>query len=65
MARKVFFSFHFKPDSWRAAKVRNIGLVEGNQPVSDNDWEKVKGGGDPAIKKWIAGQLSGSPAPSC
>jgi len=59
MARKVFFSFHYKPDSWRAAKVRNMGLVEGNAPVSDNDWEKVKGGGDAAIKKWITGQLSG------
>jgi Thoeris protein ThsB, TIR-like domain len=59
MARKVFFSFHYKPDSPRAAQVRNIGAVAGNTPVSDNDWEKVKGGGDAAIKKWIAGQLSG------
>ncbi len=60
MARKVFFSFHYKPDSWRAAKVRNIGTVEGNAPVSDNAWETVKGGGDAAIKKWIAGQLKGT-----
>lgn len=59
MARKVFYSFQYKPDSQRAAKVRNIGAVEGNKPVSDNDWEKVTSGKDPAIKKWIAGQLEG------
>lgn len=59
MARRVFYSFHYKPDNWRAAKVRDIGVVEGNTPVSDNDWETVTRGGDPAIKKWIANQLSG------
>ena len=38
MARKAFFSFHYKPDNWRASQVRNIGTVEGNNAVSDNDW---------------------------
>lgn len=59
MARKVFFSFHFKNDSWRAGQVRNIGVVDGNAPVSDNDWEDVKKGGDSAIQKWIDEQLQG------
>ncbi len=59
MARRVFFSFHYKPDSWRAAQVRNMGVIEGNVPVSDNDWEAVKRGGDKAIKAWIDGQLYG------
>lgn len=59
MARKVFFSFHYKPDNWRASQVRNIGTIEGNQAISDNDWEEVTSGGDQAIKDWIAGQLSG------
>lgn len=59
MSRKVFYSFHFTPDSWRASQVRNIGIVEGNQPVSDNDWEDVKKGGDDAIQKWINNQLHG------
>jgi len=59
MARKVFFSFYYKLDSQRAAQVRNMGTVEGNAPVSDNDWEKVTAGGDAAIKRWIAGQLDG------
>jgi hypothetical protein len=34
-------------------------VIEGNTPVSDNDWEEVTGGGDPAIEKWIAGQMKG------
>lgn len=59
MARRVFFSFHYQPDNWRAAQVRNAGVVEGNAPVSDNDWESVTRGGDAAIQQWIDGQLSG------
>lgn len=59
MARKCFYSFHYKPDSVRASQVRNIGVIEGNQPVSDNDWETVTKGGDEAIKKWIAEQMKG------
>ncbi len=59
MARRVFFGFHYKPDCWRAAQVREMGAVEGNQPASDNDWESITKAGDAAIKKWIDGQLSG------
>ena len=59
MARRAFYSFHYKPDNSRAAQVRNMGMVDGNNPVSDNDWETVKGGGDTTIKNWIAGQMRG------
>ena len=59
MARRAFYSFHYKPDASRAAQVRNIGVVEGNTPVSDNDWETVTKKGDAAIKKWIADQMHG------
>jgi hypothetical protein len=59
MARKTFFSFHYKPDNWRASQVRNMGVIEGNSAVSDNDWEEVTKGGDKAIEKWIADQMSG------
>ena len=55
--RRVFYSFHYAPDSWRAATVRNIGAVEGNRPATDNGWEEVKRGGDAAIRNWIAGQM--------
>jgi len=59
MARRVFFSFHYKPDNWRASQVRNMGVIDGNRPCSDNDWEKVTQGGDDEIKKWIDDQMSG------
>lgn len=59
MARKCFYSFHYAPDNWRASTVRNIGSIEGNKPATDNDWESVTRGGEAAIKKWIADQMSG------
>ncbi len=55
--RRVFYSFHYAADSWRAATVRNIGVVEGNRPATDNQWEDVKRGGDKAIKEWINDQM--------
>ncbi|NKI97534.1 TIR domain-containing protein [Rhizobacter sp. SG703] len=57
--RRVFYSFHFLNDVWRAGQVRNIGAVEGNAPVSHNEWEDVKKGGNAAIEKWIDQQLVG------
>jgi hypothetical protein len=59
MARRAFFSFHYEPDNWRAGQVRNMGVIEGNTPVSDNEWESITKGGDGAIEKWINGQLEG------
>ena len=37
--------------------MRNIGLTEHDEPVSDNTWEQVKRGGDAAIQKWINDQM--------
>ena len=59
MARKVFFSFHFDNDHWRASQVRQIGSLEGNSELSDNDWEAVKRSGDAAVERWIDGQFYG------
>lgn len=59
MARSCFYSFHYKPDNWRVATVRNIGSIEGNKPASDNDWESVASAGETAIKNWIANQMKG------
>lgn len=59
MARRVFYSFHYKPDSWRASQVRNMGVIDGNRPCSDNDWETITEGGADKIKKWIDEQLDG------
>lgn len=59
MARKVFYSFHYIPDNWRAAQVRNMGMIEGNRPCSDHDWESITKGGDTRVKQWIADQMYG------
>lgn len=57
MARKVFYSFHFDNDNWRAGQVRNIGTVEGDKPVNGNKWEEVKSKSDATIKEWIDNNL--------
>ncbi len=51
--RQIFYSFHFDNDVMRVQQVRNMGVVEGNSPVSPNTWEEVKGKGESAIEKWI------------
>lgn len=54
MARKpVFFSFHYGNDVMRVQQVRNIGAIEGNTPISPNEWETVRRGGDSSVKRWI------------
>jgi hypothetical protein len=57
MARQAFFSFHYQPDNWRVSQVRNVGVIEGNRPATDNDWESITKGGDSAIQKWINDQM--------
>lgn len=59
MARKIFYSFHFDNDVMRVQLVRNMGVVEGNTPVSPNTWEEVKKKGDASIEKWIDDNMSG------
>ena len=57
MSRKVFYSFHFENDNWRAGQVRNIGTVEGDKPVNGNKWEDVKSKSDSTIRTWIDDNL--------
>ncbi len=54
---KAFFSFYFDDDVFRAGQVRNMGVIDGDQPVDDQSWEKIKRGGEPAVQKWIASQM--------
>jgi hypothetical protein len=60
MTRRIFYSFHYDNDCWRTQQIRNIGFIEGNKPVSPNEWETVKRGGDAAVENWIANQLNGT-----
>lgn len=60
MARKVFYSFHYKRDAWRAAQVRNSNVIadEDEYGVIDSvDWETIERQGEAAIKRWINDQL--------
>lgn len=60
MARKVFYSFHYKRDAWRAAQIRNSNVIadENEYGVIDSvDWETIERQGDAAIERWINDQL--------
>lgn len=60
MARKVFFSFHFKRDAWRAGQVRNSNLLSKEDRygfIDGSDWEKLEREGEEAIMRWINDQL--------
>jgi hypothetical protein len=63
MARRVFFSFHYQRDLWRANIVRNSSVVEGVAAAGFSDaslWEEAKRKGDAAIKRLINDGLSGT-----
>jgi antiphage defense system Thoeris ThsB-like protein len=60
MARRVFFSFHYQRDLWRANVVRNSGAIEGVSAAGFHDasfWEETKRKGDVAVKKLIRSGL--------
>ncbi len=37
-----------------------MGVIEGNRPATDNDWETITRNGDFAIKRWINDQMNGT-----
>jgi len=59
MARRVFTSFHYIPDNWRASQIRNMGKIEGNPVATTNKWEEVTKRGATEIEKWIDDNMSG------
>lgn len=63
MARRVFFSFHYERDAWRAGQVRNSWVTKDRESAGFWDaasWEEVKKRGNDAIEKWIDDQLKGT-----
>ena len=64
MAHRVFFSFHFERDIWRASQVRNSWVTKPDREAAGfwdaAAWEEVKKKGDEAIKSWIRNQLEGT-----
>lgn len=60
MARKIFFSFHYERDAWRAGQVRNSNMVASEDQygfIDAVDWESIKKKGDAAIERWIDDEL--------
>lgn len=58
MARKVFFSFQFSEDNWRANVVRNSWVTQNRKSSGFFDsavWEKVKKQTDAEIKNGLMG----------
>lgn len=64
MARRVFFSFHYKRDIGRIGQIRNSWVVrspiETAGFVDSAEWESIKRQGDPALRGWIDSQLYGT-----
>jgi hypothetical protein len=54
MKKKVFYSFHFDNDFWRTNQIRQIGVIEKDEPVSKNQWEEIQ---KSSVKKWIDNNL--------
>lgn len=64
MARRVFFSFYYERDVWRASQIRNSWVTKPDRQAAGffdkAEWEEVKRKTDPEIKKWINKQLDGT-----
>jgi hypothetical protein len=64
MARKVFFSFHYERDVWRANQVRHSWVTKPDRQtagfIDAAAFEEVKKRGDIAVKRWIDEQLIGT-----
>jgi MTH538 TIR-like domain (DUF1863). len=62
MVRRVFFSFHFDRDIWRANVVRNSWVCKDDREAAGfwdaAGWEKVQKEGDDAIKRWINSHMA-------
>lgn len=61
MARRVFFSFHFENDIWRANQVRNANVVAGPDVAGffdHSEYEEAKRKGDEEIKRLIRAKLN-------
>lgn len=60
MARRVFFSFHYSNDIWRANQVRNCNVISGADTAGffdHSEYEQAKKEGSEAIKRMILRNL--------
>ncbi len=50
---RIFFSFEYNKDAWRAAQIRNTCLGSSSVVATDRDWEEIRVKSDSAVKAWI------------
>ena len=55
---RVFFSFEYNKDYWRAVQIRNLGKARADSVFPDQAWEKVRVKTNEAIKQWIDEQIA-------
>lgn len=61
--RRVFFSFHYELDVWRAANVRNTGAVDATAAAGWSDasiWEEAKLKGRAELERLIQSAIRGT-----
>src|SRR5215813_12253509 len=61
--RRVFFSFHYEQDVWRASNVRNAGKVDATSAAGWADasiWEEAKLKGRSELERLINAALRGT-----
>ena len=57
-SHRVFFSFEYNKDYWRAVQIRNLGKASADFVFPDQAWEKVRVNTNEAIKQWIDEQIA-------
>jgi hypothetical protein len=64
MVRRVYFSFHYEDDVWRANQVRNCWITKPDRESAGfhdaAEFEAVKRQGDEAVRRWIETNLEGT-----
>lgn len=58
MPRRVFYSFHYKPDCWRVSQIKQMGAVEGQPVLQSNEWEQIERQ-DKGVQRWIDEVMQG------
>lgn len=61
MARRVFFSFHFQRDAWRANQIRHSWITKPDRESAgffdEAEQEEIKRATDEQVRRWIDDQL--------
>lgn len=56
----AYYSFHHKNDDHRVRLVHEIDTVTGQPLLEKQEWDRVKAGGNRAVKEWVDEKMSAS-----